>query len=98
MAPTFDRTEKFKRDQAKLDADQRARLRKSVKDFVEDLKEGRQPRPGLRVKGLQGHDGIYELTWAPDGRATWAYGEEVVEGEVHVVWRRVGTHDIFKNP
>ncbi|WP_267887199.1 hypothetical protein [Thermobifida halotolerans] len=37
------------------------------------------------------------MTWAPDGRATWQYGEERVPGKPHVIWRRVGTHAIF-NP
>jgi hypothetical protein len=38
------------------------------------------------------------MTWAPDGRATWRYGAEQVPGVPHVVWRRVGTHAIFKRP
>ncbi|WP_211234692.1 hypothetical protein [Glycomyces arizonensis] len=98
MSPTYDRTDKFKRDFAKLDEDQNARFRSAVKDFIEDLREKRQPRPGLRVKGVQGIDGVYEMTWAPDGRATWEYGDERRDGEPHVIWRRVGTHGIFKNP
>lgn len=98
MSPTYDRSNKFHRDYSKLDDDQRARFRKAVKDLVEDLKAGDQLRPSLRVKGVQGHDGVYEMSWAPDGRATWEYGEELVDGKPHVLWRRVGTHDIFKNP
>jgi hypothetical protein len=54
--------------------------------------------PRLRVKRVQGHPGIWEMTWAQDGRATFQYGDEVVPGEPHVVWRRVGTHDIFRAP
>jgi len=30
--------------------------------------------------------------------ATFEYGDEVTEGEPHVVWRRVGTHAIFNRP
>ncbi len=41
--------------------------------------------------------GVYEMTWAPDGRATWEYGDERFPGIPHVIWRRVGTHSIF-NP
>ncbi len=26
------------------------------------------------------------------------YGEEVRLGEPHIVWRRIGTHDIFRQP
>jgi len=35
---------------------------------------------------------------APDGRATWQFGEEVVDGQPHIIWRRIGTHDIFTRP
>ena len=38
------------------------------------------------------------MTWAADGRATFRYGEPRRPGEPHVIWRRVGTHDIFDNP
>jgi hypothetical protein len=38
------------------------------------------------------------MTWADDGRATFQFGDSVVEGEPHVIWRRVGTHNIFGQP
>jgi hypothetical protein len=38
------------------------------------------------------------MTYAPDGRATWHYGSEVEPGIPHVVWRRVGTHDVLRDP
>ena len=47
---------------------------------------------------MQGAPGIFELTWAPNGRATFQFGEPVREGEVHVIWRRVGGHEIFGQP
>lgn len=37
--------------------------------------------PALRTKRVQGGVGIWEITFAPDGRATFEYGEELVEGE-----------------
>lgn len=54
---------------------------------------------GLRVKGVQGTDGVYELTWnlrRPDGRATWEWIE--IDGKPAIQWRRVGSHEIFKDP
>lgn len=51
--------------------------------------------PGLRVKRVQGANGVWEITFAPDGRATFAYGTEVIAGEPHVIWRRVGSHHVF---
>ena len=53
---------------------------------------------GLRVKGIQGATGIFEMTWAANGRATFEYLDPVTEAEPHVVWRRVGTHSVFKQP
>ncbi len=65
--------------------------------FVADLQSGRF-RPGLRVKGVQGAERVFEMTWADDGRATFEYGSAVREGETHIVWRRIRTHDIFTRP
>jgi len=71
----------------------------AVKQFVTDLKNAEQAfHPRLRIKRMQGHPGIWEMTWAPDGRATFEYGDEVHPGQAHIIWRRVGTHSIFKRP
>jgi hypothetical protein len=69
-----------------------------VRKFVADLGPGGKFRAGLRVKGVEGAEGIFELTWAPDGRATFQYGASIKAGEPHVIWRRVGSHDIFSTP
>ncbi|HEX9520721.1 MAG TPA: hypothetical protein VF940_31650 [Streptosporangiaceae bacterium] len=93
--PTFATTPRFRRDYARLTAGQQERFRKVVvTEFVPDADAG-QFRPGLRVKGVQGAPGVYEMTWAPDGRATWRHGAEQRSGTCHVIWRRVGTHPIF---
>ena len=39
----------------------------------EDLAK-RSFRAGLRVKRVAGTAAIFEMTWAPDGRATFEYG------------------------
>lgn len=54
--------------------------------------------PNLRVKRVQGHDGIWELTWAADRRATFEYGDEQIPGQPHVCWRRIGSHSILSDP
>ena len=61
------------------------------------LEEG-QFHPRLRVKGVQGHAGVWEMTWAEDGRATFHYGDEVRAGDPHIVWRRIGSPAIFRLP
>jgi hypothetical protein len=93
--PTYDLMSRFVRDLNKLSPAQRARFAKIVQEqFIPDVTAGRF-RPSLRVKGVQSVPGVHEMTWAPDGRATWQYGEEQRPGTPHVIWRRVGTHAIF---
>ncbi|BBC29135.1 hypothetical protein SGFS_004260 [Streptomyces graminofaciens] len=43
------------------------------------------------MKGVRSGQGVYELTRAPDGRATWLYGPEIVRGTCYIVWRHIGT-------
>lgn len=53
----------------------------------------------LRVKRVEGAGGIWEMTWSfsgPDRRATFEWTE--VDGERAIRWRRVGGHEIFKDP
>jgi len=63
-------------------------------------KEGIPEWPArLRVKKVQGIPKIWEITWSfagPDGRATFEYFD--VDGEPAILWRRIGTHEIFKSP
>ena len=96
--PTYEALPRFWRDWNRLTAAQRRQFSNAVARFVDDLGRGLPFRAGLRVKGVQGAEGIYELTWAPDGCATFHYGEPVVAGEPHIVWRRIGTHEIFGAP
>lgn len=95
--PTFAQTDRFRRDFAKLTAAQKVAFRAAAATFVADLPSG-SFRPGLRVRGVQGAAGVFEMTWADDGRATFECGSALREGETRVVWRRIGTHDIFTRP
>ena len=63
--------------------------------FDADLDRGQGFRKGLRVKGIRGAAGMFELTWADDRGATFSYGTSIREGEPHIVWHRVGTHDVL---
>jgi len=94
--PTPERTARFDRDWDQLDGAERARFRQAAGRFVEDLRIGRFRR-GLRVKGVGGADGVFEMTWAPDGRATFEYGPGRPSG-AHVIWRRIGRHGILRRP
>ena len=96
--PTFAWLARFGTDFDELSPAQQAAFLAAVRSFVDDLRAGRGFQNGRRVKGVQGAPGIFELTWADDGRATFEYGEPVVEGEPHILWRRVGTHAILNRP
>ena len=77
---------------------QQAAFLAAVTEVVQDFRGHRGFRKRLRVKGVKGAGGIFEMTWADDGRATFEYGEPVQESQTHIVWRRIGTHDIFTEP
>jgi hypothetical protein len=96
--PTHEILPSFWRDWDALTIKQRQAFRVAVGRFVEDLARGEGIRPGLRVKGVRGAPGIFELTWAPDGRATFSYGSAVRGDEPHIVWRRIGTYDVLGRP
>ena len=95
--PTFEIDEPFWRDHDRLSAALQEAFKRARLEFIEDLRLGRF-RPSLRVKRVQIEDGVWELTWAADGRATFSYGAEVIPGQPHIVWRHVGTHDILRRP
>lgn len=96
--PTYLRLPRFDADWRRLDEEQRARFKAAVTMFVEDLRAGTGFRGGLRVKRVQGTADVWQMTFAPNGRATWQYGAEVSSGEPHMVWRRIGTHQVLRRP
>ena len=96
--PTFAWLARFGADFDALTPAQQAEFLVAVTQFVEDLRGATGFRNGLHVKGIQGATGIFELTWADNGRATFEYGDPIIAGEPHIVWRRVGTHTIFRRP
>ena len=96
--PTREIADSFWPGWERLTLQQQRAFRLALSKFVDDLRARRGFRSGLRVKGVTGYPGIYELTWAPDGRATFSYGRTVVGGEPHIIWRRIGTHEILREP
>ncbi len=95
--PTYDKTDRFALDFRMLTDEQREAFIRALDAFRDDLRTGRF-RKGLRVKGVRGARGVFEMTWAPDGRATFSYGCSLRQGEPHIIWRRIGTHAIFSKP
>ena len=48
--------------------------------------------PSLRIKKIKGHRNIWELSINMDFRATFEVFED------HIVFRKIGNHEILKNP
>ena len=96
--PTRDVAEDFWNDYDQLTEAQRLRFLRVLQRFVEDVDSG-QFRASLRVKPVRGQSGVWEMTWdGNDGRATFMYGPEKLPGKRHVIWLRVGGHEIFQEP
>jgi len=91
--PTREILGTFWRDWDRLSSEQQRAFLAAIRQFIADLSGGQ----GFR-KGVRGHPGVFEMTRAPDGRATFAYGTSPHPGEAHIVWHRIGAHEIFRNP
>ncbi|MEN8115015.1 MAG: hypothetical protein ABFS21_11585 [Actinomycetota bacterium] len=106
----YDRSDSFKADYKRLSETERELFRRAVRVFNEAadraVSGASNPWPAkLRVRGVQGADGVFEMTWSfsgPDGRATWEWVviTDPATGERHraVRWRLIGGHAIFKKP
>lgn len=96
--PTWDKTERFDRDYARLSPPQRAAFKRAAQEFRAGLAAG-QFVPWLRVKKMREFPNVWEMAWERrDGRATFEYGNPPRPGDHHVTWRRIGTHAIYENP
>jgi hypothetical protein len=99
VSPTYERSARFERDTRKLSREQRRAFLAARDELVAGLRaQPPQFAPRLRVKRVQGTQDVWEMTWAADGRATFRYGEQVLPGEPHIVWLRIGTHAILDDP
>lgn len=92
--PTHSETTQFQRDWDRLTAAEQAEFKAAVAKLVVDLRRGTF-RKGLRVKRFRRIEGAWELTWSDDGRALFRYGLSVRPGDPHIIWLRVGGHEIF---
>ncbi len=80
-------TKSFKKNYQILPEDIKERTKKQLRVFVENPRH-----PSLRVKKMQDPRNIYE------GRITYSYRFTFqIEGEIYIL-RKIGSHDILKNP
>jgi hypothetical protein len=100
----YRRSDRFAADYQELDARERELFRQAVRQLNEAYRNrGDRPVPrwpdALRVKSVRDSPGVWEMTWSfsgPDGRATFDY--QTIEGELGIRWRRIGGHEIFREP
>lgn len=97
--PTFEALARFDREFRRLPRDLQRAFLEMLPVFIAALRTS-PPEfpPTLRIKRVQGSGGVWEITFAPDGRATFVYGTEVTAGVPNVIWRRIGTHDVLRDP
>lgn len=106
--PTFGRRLRFENDYRRLRPAERLLFLATRDEFRDALLrwEAQGCRPNvppcpdhLQVQDVKGHAGIWEITWEKhNGRATWEFGDQIFPGLVHIIWRRVGGHDIYNDP
>ncbi len=92
--PTWEGSELFWRDYDRLSAAQRAAFARAVQAFFDDL-VARRFRKSLRVHKVR-RTPLWSLTWAPDGRATFEFGPPQRDGHPHIIWWRIGGHEIYR--
>jgi len=97
--PTFERLARFDREFRRMPRELQRAFLAMLPVFITALREAPPAFPAaLRIHRVQGSTGIWEITFAADGRATGEYGEEIIAGEPHVIWRRIGHHEVLAEP
>lgn len=92
--PTYEWSARFRRDYARLTAEERAAFHRAVDALVVDLGD-RRFRKSLRIHRLPPSP-LWSMSWAPNGRATFRLGVNPTTRQPHVVWWRVGGHEIYR--
>lgn len=90
---TFETLSTFESAWRTLTRDQQGTFRRVVTEqFEPDLTMAEHGfRPSLRVRGVPGFPGLFEMAWDIEGRATFSYGSERAPGQPHVIWHQITT-------
>jgi hypothetical protein len=104
--PEYAAEERFWREFESLTLEDQRRFLRARDQFIAALMDweanGMSGNPrfpkSLGVKSMVGRPGVKEFTWAPDGRATWCFGIPHDPKKCLVVWRRIGSHEIYRDP
>lgn len=105
--PHWDALPRFYNDWHTLEQPKKGLFLTRLQEFIGVLKrweaEGmpgsHPPFPAhLGIKSMAGRRNIWEFRWSGDGRATWSYGPPPQDGMCKIIWRRIGTHQIYNDP
>lgn len=96
--PTYAWQARFMREYRALSRQDKASFRRAKDRFVAALRADRPPEAGLGIEEMAGRPGIFEFHYSAGGRATFAYGTTARGADAHVIWRRIGGHEIYREP
>jgi hypothetical protein len=70
-----------------------------VRQLIADLRAGAgRFHPSFRVHRIDARRSVWSLRFGADLRATFSYGTPHHESDTHIVWRRIGRHNVYREP
>lgn len=96
--PTYAWQARFMREYRALARQDKVAFRRAKDRFVAVLRMDRPPEAGLGIAEMAGHPGVYEFRYSASGRARFSYGTTARGSDAHVIWRRIGGHEIYREP
>lgn len=94
----YRRTPQYWDDFQRLSETQKDTIEKEFSNIASALEGSMELRRRHRIKKMQGHDNIWEGHVRGDNFCFTFHYEKTDDGERVCFFRRVGTHDIYKNP
>jgi len=86
-------------DYSQLSTADQAAFHRAVRQFVADLAAGNgRFHSSLRVHRIDARRGVWSMSFGDDLRATFSYGQPRKPGDTHIRWRRIGHHDVYREP
>ena len=82
----FEWSERFTRDYRRLSTEDQEKIDGALRRFSSNPRH-----PGLHLKKMKGTESIWEIRASDNHRITFQF-------DINVILRRVGTHDVLRNP
>jgi hypothetical protein len=96
--PTFESLARFDREFRRMPRELQAAFLAMLPTFIAALRTTPPTfLPALRVKRVQGRQEAWEITFAPGRSRDLRIRRSDHPGTPHIIWRRVGTHDVLRD-